>query len=143
MFFGINKNGKASAENYGIIENFEMISLKISGMRGTNKFELICRGNDVEISYYSMRYTTGKGEYVLEDSVSCDSGAVISKLNESGITSWNGFKGKHPKNVLDGRMFDFTASVNGGKMIRAEGSENFPKHFHDFTGWLYEILREK
>lgn len=143
MFFGINKNGKASAENYGIIENFEMISLKISGMRGTIIYELICSGDTVEITNYSVRYNNGKSENIPEDSVSCDSGAVISKLNESGITSWNGFKGKHPKNVLDGKMFEFTASVNGGKMIRAEGSENFPKHFHDFTGWLYEILREK
>ncbi len=143
MFFGINKNGKASAENYGIIENFEKVSLKIIGMRGTIIYELICSGDTVEITNYSVRYNNGKSENIPEDSVSCDSGAVISKLNELGVASWNGFKGKHPKNVLDGRMFDFTASVNGGKMIRAEGSENFPKHFHDFTGWLYEILREK
>ena len=37
-------------------------------------------------------------------------------------------------------MFSLNAVVNGGKIIRAEGSQNFPKHYRNFTDGLYEML---
>jgi hypothetical protein len=37
-------------------------------------------------------------------------------------------------------MFDFSATVNGGVEISARGSQNFPRHYRDFTDGLYGFL---
>ena len=37
-------------------------------------------------------------------------------------------------------MFSFTATVNGGRRLNADGSNNFPKHYRDFTDVLYRML---
>ena len=39
-------------------------------------------------------------------------------------------------------MFDFRATVNDGQEIHADGSENFPKGYHDFVRELNKILTE-
>jgi len=44
--------------------------------------------------------------------------------------------------VKDGIMFDFRATVNDGQEIHADGSENFPKGYHDFVRELNKILTE-
>jgi len=55
---------------------------------------------------------------------------------------WNGFEGKHPFGVKDGEMLSFRAVVNDGKIIKANGSENFPKNFNEFRKEINRILSE-
>ena len=55
--------------------------------------------------------------------------------------SWDSFHGKHPKGVLDGTMFRFEATVNSGRIIKADGSQNFPSGYRDFESGLYKILQ--
>lgn len=42
----------------------------------------------------------------------------------------------------DGHHVPFEATVNGGQMIRAEGSANFPKGYHKFVRALDAMLAE-
>ena len=53
---------------------------------------------------------------------------------------WNGFHGKHPRNVRDGEMFTFAAVVNEGEKISADGSENFPKNYRELKERLHVLL---
>ena len=66
----------------------------------------------------------------------------LELMNTCGVICWDGFHGKHPKNVKDGIMFDFRATVNDGQEIHADGSENFPKGYHDFVRELNKILTD-
>ena len=61
-------------------------------------------------------------------------------MNECGFASWNGFDGKHPKNVSDGIMFSLFAVINDGMKVNAKGSENFPKNYKTFMGEVKSIL---
>ena len=70
----------------------------------------------------------------------CTMEDCLQQLNACKVGSWNGFHGAHPKNVTDGIMFTLEATVNGGTRLYADGSQNFPKHYHDFVGWLSEQL---
>ena len=79
----------------------------------------------------------------LEKQVSVSNAMVLKLLNECKLLSWDGFCGKHPRGVMDGMMFSLNAVVNGDKKIRADGSQNFPKHYWDFTDGLYEMLNGK
>ncbi len=63
-------------------------------------------------------------------------------MNTCGVLCRDGFHGKHPKNVSDGDMFNFTASVNGGQVIRADGSANFPKGYQDFVNYPDGLLTQ-
>ena len=63
-------------------------------------------------------------------------------MNACDVPHWNGFHGAHPKNVQDGIMFSFEASVNGGQVVSADGSANFPKGYHEFVRTLDEMLAE-
>ena len=65
---------------------------------------------------------------------------ALQLLNDCRLLAWDGFYGPHPKHVLDGTMFRLTATVNGDQTIRANGSQNFPKHYRDFTDGLYALL---
>ena len=49
---------------------------------------------------------------------------------------------QHCALAQQGIMFDFRATVNDGQEIHAEGSENFPKGYHDFVRELNKILTE-
>lgn len=125
------------------IETFEIINLKESGMRMSVEYEILNKGDIAEVSEYEIRYRTGGGdERVLMLRSNKDIESMLKILNDCKIASWDGFYGKHPKFVLDGTMFRFNATVNGGKTISASGSENFPKHYHEFTHALYEILKD-
>ena len=79
---------------------------------------------------------------MLKSNVPCSMQTMIELMNTCGILSWDGFHGKHPKNVSDGIMFDFTANVSGGQTIHADGSANFPKGYHEFVRTLDEMLAE-
>lgn len=124
------------------ITAFESLNLQLRGMRITEEYELKANGKDTEISYYNMSYANGKEERVLIKRTVCETQTVIDSLNGFNVMGWDGFRGKHPKGVLDGTMFTLTATVNGGRVISANGSQNFPKHFNEFEQWLYELLKD-
>lgn len=131
MFFGRNLGNKP--EPIGEITQFESLTLHISGMRGSEEYEIIADGGTAQIAHYQIRYG-GEGENrELLQSAECDTQEVIDILNECKAGKWNGFHGAHPKGVLDGTMFNLTASVNGGKKLKASGSQNFPKNYGTFT----------
>ena len=95
-----------------------------------------------EVRRYREAYRDGEDELVLESTAPCGVQTMIELMNTCGILRWDGFHGKHPKNVSDGIMFCFEATVNGGQMIRAEGSANFPKGYHKFVRALDAMLAE-
>lgn len=135
MIFGNSKNTVGKT-----ITDFEVVTLRLSGMRVTEEYELVANGEQTEISYYNMFYGNGEDERRLVKRTVCDTQTVIDTLNGFGFAGWNGFHGERPRGLLDGTDFRLTAVVNGGQRMYAQGSENFPKHFHEFEQWLYDIL---
>ncbi|MBQ7203895.1 MAG: hypothetical protein IJS03_07785 [Eubacterium sp.] len=122
------------------ITSFDTVTLQESGMRVTQVYEITCDGDRAKVSLYTLTYNNGEKGKRLEESADCSAADFIKLLNDCNITAWDGFYGKHPKNVLDGTMFEFEAKLNGDKTVSANGSQNFPKHYHDFTEGLYNIL---
>ena len=122
------------------IRSFETINLRISGMRVTQEYEIICRSEETEISLYKLYYANGKDERRLEKSATLKTEEMIEILNFCKISGWNGFKGEHPKNVSDGDMFRLEAIINDGERIYAEGSANFPKGYIEFIKELNKML---
>ena len=122
------------------VTSAETMTLTLRGMRGgyVYKFE----GDVTELRRYRETYRGGEDELVLESSVPCGAQTMIELMNTCGILRWNGFHGKHPKNVSDGIMFRFEATVNGGQEIFADGSENFPKGYREFVRALNSMLAE-
>ena len=129
--------GKTSSEG---IYSFDEINIRISGMRFTKKYKIINKGEKTEISLYNMKYSDGKEKPVLEKAVKTKTNKFIEILNFCKFGGWNGFYGEHPKNVRDGVMFDITAVINNGKLLKAEGSENFPERYYDFIKELDRLL---
>lgn len=122
------------------IESFEILTLHTSDMRYYADVEIVKKGDTAEVSQYQIRHRYPENERILEKRVLVSHTMVLKLLNECKLISWDGFHGKHPRGVLDGTMFSLNAVVNGGKKIRADGSQNFPKHYRDFTDGLYEML---
>ena len=108
-------------------------------MRVTVEYEIL-NGDAIQISRYRICYTDGENVRELEKSVSCSKEIMLELLISCSIVNWNGFYGKHPKNVRDGDMFKFFAYVNDGQTIRAEGSANYPKGYHEFIRTLNQML---
>ena len=136
---------QASAETpAGTIDSFETVTLHLSGMRFTTEYEIVMNGKDAEITEYGIRYEKEKGDVrVPQRKAVCSAETVLKLFNDCELLAWDGFFGAHPKDVKDGIMFLLKATVNGGKNIRAEGSENFPEHFREFWHGLDAILRSK
>ena len=122
------------------IAGFEKIIVRESGMRFQYEYEILNQGTQTEISQYSLYYQNGDDQRRKERSTCCDTEEVLDKLNEYELMCWDGFHGKHPRNVKDGVMFTLTAAVNDGQIIKAEGSENFPRHYREFMRWLNDKL---
>jgi len=141
MIFHGQKNGNDRKPGKKVTD-IEFLNLRISGMRGSEEYEIIVNGGQAEISYYTVRYIDAHDERVLEKRAVCNTQTVIDALNSFNFIRWNGFHGKHPKGVLDGRMFSLTARLNGGQTLSADGSENFPDNFREFERWLNEKLNE-
>ena len=133
-------NIKKKKKKNSQIESFEIITLHTSGMRYSADVEIVMKGDAAEVSQYQIRYRYPEDERILEKRVSVSCDTMLKLLNECRLLSWDGFHGKHPRGVRDGTMFSLNAVVNGGKIIRAEGSQNFPKHYRNFTDGLYEML---
>ena len=126
----------------GAVTELTSLTLRLSGMRVTEEYELLCNGNETQLNYYQMSYSGGAEQKRLMRSAAADTETVLQKLNEYGVSGWNGFHGAHPKGVKDGTMFRLEAVVNGEQRITADGSENFPKRFSDLRRWLEETLGE-
>lgn len=122
------------------IENFEVVTLRVSTMRNVSEYEMLMKDGKAEVSCYSIRFTQSKDERVLEKRVSVDEAEALKLLNDCGVLSWDGFHGAHPRGVTDGTMFNLHATVNGGKKIYATGSQNFPRHYRDLTDGLYDLF---
>lgn len=116
------------------------MTLTLRGMRGSYVYKF--EGDVTEVRRYREAYRDGEDELVLESTAPCGVQTMIELMNTCGILRWDGFHGKHPKNVSDGIMFCFEATVNGGQIIRAEGSANFPKGYHKFVRALDAMLAE-
>ena len=126
--------------NKRTVTSFQTLTLTLSGMRGAEEYEIICRGAESEISRYTRIYSGGSDERRLEKRVTQPTSDLLTLFNDCGMMGWNGFHGRNPKGVLDGWMFRFTAEVNDGEVIRADGSNNFPRHFHEFRTAVSEML---
>ena len=122
------------------IKSFESVLLRQSGMRGTTEHEIVMKEGNAEVSLYRIRYADGNDQRVPEERSVCSEEAVLKLLNDCDLLSWDGFKGPHPKHVKDGIMFILNAIVNDNRTIHAEGSENFPKHYREFTDGLHATL---
>ena len=137
ILFGLFGCGREAPKT---VTSVETITLTLRGMRGGYVYKLEGEGDVSELRRYRETYRDGKDELVLELSVPCDVQTMIALMNTCGILRWNGFHGKHPKNVSDGIMFCFEAEINGGQTIRADGSANYPKGYHEFVRTLNEML---
>ncbi len=134
------KEAEKEAAPRGKIVSFETVTLHLSWMRGVAEYEIVDTGEGAEVSEYAIRYRDGKSERELEQRAVCEKEKMLAILNSCSLLSWDGFHGKHPRGVLDGTMFRLEATVNGGREICADGSQNFPKHYHEFRDALYAIL---
>lgn len=70
----------------------------------------------------------------------CDHTVILELLNSCDFLQWDGFSGDHPEDIQDGVMFELNAIVNDKQKVRAEGSENFPKHYILFRSTLDQLL---
>ena len=118
------------------IETFEIITLHISGMRYTHEYEIVAKGNTAEVVKYSIRYGDGDERRIPQNRAECSIEEVLEIVNRCRLIAWDGFHGKHPKNIKDGTMFTLRAVVNGGRSIYATGSQNFPRHYTELTNWF-------
>ena len=122
------------------IQTLEVLTLRITGMRYTEEYELAADGpSSVQVSRYQPLHGAQEGRQLQARAVR-DTEEVIRQLNACRVLQWDGFHGKHPRGVKDGRMFSLSATVNGGKTVYADGSQNFPSHFHELTDWFRRVL---
>jgi len=124
------------------VTSVEAMTLTLNGMRGSFVYEIANEGDKTELRYYRKVYAQGEDILELEKSAVCDTQELIDLMNTCSIIKWDGFHGKHPKNVQDGIMFVFSADINGGQTVHAEGSANFPKKYNEFVRALNTILSE-
>ena len=112
------------------------MTLTLRGMRGGYVYAF----SDEELRRYREVYAGEKTVLELESSTVCDAQTLVNLMNTCDVMRWDGFHGKHPKRVKDGVMFRFTATVNGGQVICADGSANFPKGYREFVRELDTML---
>lgn len=123
------------------IDDFDILTIRVSGMRLTEEYEISRKVDNAVISLYEISYTGDGEERRLKANAELPAGDVISVMNDCRVLSWDGFRGRHPAHVSDGEMFSMEAVVDGGRRISASGSENFPKGYIEFMRWLGETVR--
>ncbi|MBE6572698.1 MAG: hypothetical protein E7656_10660 [Ruminococcaceae bacterium] len=124
------------------VSSVESMSLVRRGMRGGTEYKIEVDGEKTKILRYREVYADGQINLEPEASAVVDTVEFVELVNNCGVIRWDGFHGKHPKNVHDGEMFRFSACVNGDKTIEADGSANFPKGYNDFVRALDEMLAQ-
>ena len=122
------------------ITSVEEMTLTLTGMRGEWVYQF--DGDTEELRRCRVVYSNGEDELVPEASMSCSKQTMLDLFSDCEIQRWNGFHGEHPRDVLDGIMFRFEATVNGGQTICADGSANYPRGYHDFVRTMDEMLAE-
>ncbi|MBP5311861.1 MAG: hypothetical protein J6112_03395 [Clostridia bacterium] len=125
------------------IKDFEIVTLHTTGMRYSTDNEIVVDGYRSEVFFYDVAYRHGEKVRRLRTHAACSKEEALALFNKCRLLSWNGFYGKRPKGVLDGTNFILEAVVNGGKVIRAHGSQHFPHHYRELIDGLYEILSRK
>ena len=122
------------------VTDFSSLALRLSGMRGSREYRILCRDEETEITLCRAQYASGAEKWVPEKQVLCQTAEMIRILNDCRFLSWDGFHGKHPRGVLDGTQFFLKGTVNGDQTVTADGSQNFPRGFRDLTDALHQIL---
>ena len=122
-----------------IITSFSYIRLTISAMRFKEEYEILPRGDKAVITQYSLSYIDEESRKP-EKSCKCPLEEVISLLNECRILKWDKFSGKNPPGVRDGYMFNFKAAVNDDRKISADGSNNYPRNYHQLLKYMRDKL---
>ncbi len=116
------------------------VTLRLSGMRFVSEYEILTKDGKAEVSLYGIRFREHKDTRELEKRAVCELDEALKLLCDCRVLSWDGFYGAHPKHVKDGTMFSLDATLNGGVKVHAAGSQNFPRHFREFTDGLRSIL---
>ena len=86
-----------------------------------------------------MLYTKDRDRVPQKQAV-CTIEEMLALLNDCGVLSWDGFSGDNPRGVMDGYMFAFKATENGDRAVRANGSNNYPRHYHKFLDEIEKRL---
>ncbi|MBO4919181.1 MAG: hypothetical protein J5365_03395 [Erysipelotrichaceae bacterium] len=120
------------------ITSFETVYLRISAMRYMHEYEIIADGEKAKLLFYENAWADE--ERIPLKQILCSKDEILQLLNDCAVFRWDGFFGKHPRNVSDGEVFLFQTLVNEGEKIRAEGSENFPKHYSELKNGLRKLL---
>lgn len=119
------------------------MTLKISGMRTTRLYKAMHSDKGLKLERYYERFSGSEHRFELETSCSVTEASFIELMNTHGVMDWDGFHGKHPRHVSDGDMFSFSAVVNDGLTINADGSANYPNGYRDFVRSLDGLLAEQ
>ena len=133
-------NGMDKTNSIKTITSVETMELTLRGMRGGTVYKFDTQTDPPELCRCREKYSGTEDFLELEKSIPFSHEMMIELMNTCGIPRWDGFHGAHPKNVSDGIMFRFEASVNGGHTITADGSANFPKGYNEFVRTLDEML---
>ena len=126
------------------IETFERITITESGMRFHVEYEVLNKGDKAEVSLYDIRFGHGDEEdkRILRERGEIEMSSFMDTLKKCSVASWDHFDGPHPKNIKDGTMFRLVAIVNDGYRMYAHGSQNFPRHYHEFHDVLRQALHK-
>ena len=137
-----NKNNKKQIVKYLEIKDIVSFNLKLMTMRGTYGYMVSKRNDAFFLDRYQMYYLNREKEMRIEASKQIEITSFSQELNNLNVGSWNGFDGKRPKNVLDGRMFNLEINFDNDKTLVASGDENYPPHFRELEDYLYYLLNE-
>lgn len=124
------------------IESVQEMTLTLIGMRVTQVYKIDCADGNAQIALLRKVYEKNADHLEPEKCTDRPEQSLMALMNSCGVLYWNGFHGPHPKNLHDGTMFQFSAAVNQGQTIHADGSENFPKGYREFVRTLNEWLTE-
>ena len=88
------------ADNYTkTITSIETMTLTLQGMRFCSVYEITNENMKTELRRFRKVYSNGVDTLKLETSAVCDITDFIELMNTCGVICWDGFHGKHPKNV--------------------------------------------
>lgn len=120
------------------IVSVEELALTTVGMRSTHLYKLTKANGAFKL----CRYCKILNRLELEAQARCTEADFIKLMNDCGVMGWDGFCGEHPKDVLDGVMFEFSVTVNDGREIKAQGFESFPQGYGELVKALDQMLLE-
>ena len=126
--------------------DFKKLILTESAARGTTK------EYEIKKSPEEMLATLYEGNWKYNDDVKredCQVGqgiwgireydSMTEELHRLGIRSWNGFD-KYDKRALDGWSFSLEIILSDDAVIKAHGTNSFPKHYSEFKECLNEAV---